>query len=136
MRWSVFIQIVGNLIDGDFGDWKSNGCGLQRERAARGHSIQIRRAASFRDERFEVFELAVDRVRKRIATIASAATREVVDAELCAKLGRERLVFGAVIQSATNENDRLASSVARIADPGPILRLHPADVFAHPAEPC
>jgi hypothetical protein len=76
------INVVENLERADLGDGQSRGRGLQGERAAGGDPVQARRPARVLDQRGNVLELALDRVRRGVAALASTAAVVAVNGEV------------------------------------------------------
>ncbi len=76
------INVVENLERADLGDGQSRGRGRQGERAAGGDPVQARRPARVLDQRGNVLELALDRVRRGVAALASTAAVVAVNGEV------------------------------------------------------
>jgi hypothetical protein len=121
-RRPVVGDVVGDLVDREPVDRRPRRRGLQRERTARGDAVEVRRSADRRDQRVDVLDLSLDRIRQGVAAPAAAAPRVVDDGEVLGQLGNERGVLGAVVDPSADQDHGGAASRALVGDRRAVLR--------------
>ena len=144
--WSIHVHLgnhrgpravddEGRLVQRELADAADAVRGLERERGAGGDAIDIGGAARFPDQRFDVFHLALDRVRRGIAALAAAAPIVGEHGEMLREQRRKlrRRAERAVAERAVDQDQRRAAPRPLEGDRGAIFRNdfeHAHDAFS------
>jgi len=83
-------------------------------------SVHEDRFAGVVDQRCEVFEFALDRIRLGVFALAAATAVEVVDGEATGQLARQRDIEAMVSQRATDDYERRSLSCLLVRDSCPV----------------
>ena len=121
-RAALWIQVVGRLPEHQLVHRCPGRGSLECQRSAGRGSIEMGPAAGELDDRLDVLDLPLDRVRQRVATVASTATVEVVRRHARRQDIGELGIRAAIDRPAADEDDRGATAGDIDRQLGAVLR--------------
>ena len=110
------------FVQHDLVDRQSARRSVQHESRAGGVAVNRRGPAGLGDERTEVFDLALDRVRRGVTALAAAAPVVVDHGEMPRQLLGERAVCGPALQRPADQDHRVAVPESLEGDRSPVPR--------------
>src|SRR5215211_4814744 len=117
-------HVVGHLVHRQPVDPDPGRRGLQHEPTTRGDAVQVRRPAGLGDQRLQVLDLTLHRIRPGVATVTAPPPVVVVHAEPLRQLRRQRRVLRPVDKRPTHQDHRRPSPEPLVGDRRAVLGRH------------